>query len=357
MGSKTVTLQQIALEAGVSAVTVSNILNGKNKELWPSTLLRAEKVREIAARLGYRTHGAAKAIATGRFNTIALMMSNSPYVSNLPMRLLWGIQEEAVRCDLHLLLSRISASNQNSDEAIPRILRECMADGLLLDYTHCIPSSLTTLVEKQNIPTIWLNVKQKFNSVYPDDYEAGYQLGKHLGSLGHKSVGYVSYVDGPPTPVHHYSTFDRRLGLSDAISLTKGTIHDFVRSHACFADTLQYWRTYFRGVGGKSCPTAFVTYSARNAMPLMRAAELEGLHSPRDYSIATFDDTEMDYLGLPLCMCKLPWDRIGAKGVQLLLAKIEKREKSMLSEAVKLEWIPGSSTGPVPINRRDPACF
>jgi len=39
------TLRQIAKEAGVSIDTVSRVLNGRNKELWPGTMQRAATIR------------------------------------------------------------------------------------------------------------------------------------------------------------------------------------------------------------------------------------------------------------------------------------------------------------------------
>jgi DNA-binding LacI/PurR family transcriptional regulator len=46
-------------------MTVSNVLNGKNKENWPSTARRAAKIREIAEKMNYRPNAAAKAVVTG----------------------------------------------------------------------------------------------------------------------------------------------------------------------------------------------------------------------------------------------------------------------------------------------------
>ena len=45
------TIDEIAEAAGVSRGTVSNILNGKNKEERPSAIRRANQVRELAAQL------------------------------------------------------------------------------------------------------------------------------------------------------------------------------------------------------------------------------------------------------------------------------------------------------------------
>ena len=68
------TLAEIAREAGVSPATVSNVLNGRNKENWGSSARRADEIRAVAQRMGYRPNAAARATATGRFGAVALLL-------------------------------------------------------------------------------------------------------------------------------------------------------------------------------------------------------------------------------------------------------------------------------------------
>lgn len=56
-----VTLDAVAAQAGVSRDTVSRVLNGRTKEIWPSMVQRAERIRRIAVEMGYRPHAAALA--------------------------------------------------------------------------------------------------------------------------------------------------------------------------------------------------------------------------------------------------------------------------------------------------------
>jgi LacI family transcriptional regulator len=64
--------------AGVSKVTVSQILNGRNKEAYPSAVRRADEIRRIAASLGYRPNAAAKSVRSGRFGAVGLLLSSKP---------------------------------------------------------------------------------------------------------------------------------------------------------------------------------------------------------------------------------------------------------------------------------------
>ncbi|HTG47786.1 MAG TPA: LacI family DNA-binding transcriptional regulator [Actinomycetota bacterium] len=70
-GSRRVSIKDVAREAGVSVTTVSHALNGKGR-LNPET---RERVRGVAARLGYAPNPAARSLVSGRTGLIAVMAS------------------------------------------------------------------------------------------------------------------------------------------------------------------------------------------------------------------------------------------------------------------------------------------
>lgn len=71
MGGRRVSIKDVAREAGVSVTTVSHALNDKGR-LNPET---RKRVREVAARLGYRPNPAARSLVSGRTGLIALVAS------------------------------------------------------------------------------------------------------------------------------------------------------------------------------------------------------------------------------------------------------------------------------------------
>jgi LacI family transcriptional regulator len=68
------TLRMVAKEAGVSVATVSYVLSGRHRShtIKDST---ADRVREVASRLGYRRNDAARAIRTGKSDLVLLSLS------------------------------------------------------------------------------------------------------------------------------------------------------------------------------------------------------------------------------------------------------------------------------------------
>lgn len=67
-----VTQQTIAAEAGVSTTTVSFVLTGRAEQMKvnPAT---ARRVREVAARLGFRPNYHARSLAMGQSHTLGLV--------------------------------------------------------------------------------------------------------------------------------------------------------------------------------------------------------------------------------------------------------------------------------------------
>lgn len=70
------TIRMVAAEAGVSTATVSYVLSGRRGEAGPGcSEATVSRVRAAAERLGYRPNQAARAIRTGRTNTVILSLT------------------------------------------------------------------------------------------------------------------------------------------------------------------------------------------------------------------------------------------------------------------------------------------
>ncbi|MCD9878443.1 LacI family DNA-binding transcriptional regulator [Streptomyces guryensis] len=119
-----VTIQDVAKAAGVSPMTVSNVIND-HPNVRPST---REKVLEAMARLDYRVNVAARNLRKGRTGIIGLAVPevNSPYYG----RLAAGIVAAAERRDLRVSIEQ-TASRENELDALS-LSRNALYDGLIL---------------------------------------------------------------------------------------------------------------------------------------------------------------------------------------------------------------------------------
>ena len=84
--TRRVSMADVAVVAGVSAQTVSRVVNDSPR-VDPATRANVEAAM---SQLGYRMHRAARALRTGRTNTISLIVANLSSVGNAKLPLPWS---------------------------------------------------------------------------------------------------------------------------------------------------------------------------------------------------------------------------------------------------------------------------
>ncbi|MFE0521481.1 LacI family DNA-binding transcriptional regulator [Streptomyces sp. NPDC058954] len=114
----------MAKAAGVSAMTVSNVINDR-PNVRPST---REKVLEAVARLDYRVNVAARNLRKGRTGIIGLAVPevDSPYYGRLAAAIITAAQRRALRVSIEQ-----TASRENELDALS-LSRNHQYDGLIL---------------------------------------------------------------------------------------------------------------------------------------------------------------------------------------------------------------------------------
>ena len=119
-----VTVKDVAKEAGVSPMTVSNVINN-HPNVRDQT---REKVLEAMGRLGYRVNVAARNLSRGRTGTIGLAIPDvkSPYYGLLAASIIAAAERHNLRVSIEQ-----TASRQNELEAVP-LSRNRLYDGLIL---------------------------------------------------------------------------------------------------------------------------------------------------------------------------------------------------------------------------------
>lgn len=330
------TLEEIAEAAGVTPMTVSNILNGRNKENWPSTVRRAQRIRELAQQMNYRPNAAAKAIATGRTGALGLLSSSDPSSGNLFASTLRTIRRELALRDMHLTMGDLDDEKLTNTAFVPKVLRELAADGLLISYIASIPPRLIELIQQHQIPSIWMNTKLPNDSVYPDDQAAAEQATEHLLKMGHTSVAYVH-----PLTSGHYSVAERKAGYLKAMKRArlKPQIVETQRRYTgedWMGDSCSW-------LGNSERPTAVLTYEFKDALPAFCAAMSLGLKVPQDISFLTFHEEEASALGLPITTMLVPCETLGHHAIEMALCKIQAPEIAIPSQAIPFSLASGQT--------------
>ncbi|MGW8882691.1 LacI family DNA-binding transcriptional regulator, partial [Streptomyces mirabilis] len=186
-----VTIHQVAEAAGVSASTVSNVLNGRTDRMQAATLARVEQVIE---QLSYRPNRAARMLRTGRIKVIGLIV---PSVAN-PF---WGalareLEAIALAEGYHVLLC-------NSERDAARELKygeELLADGVsgvvlcssLPSLDHMTPLLSRGLKMVAFDRTAQAGDPPSLASISVDNAMGAEIATRHLIELGHRRLAFVS---------------------------------------------------------------------------------------------------------------------------------------------------------------------
>lgn len=335
----TMTQTELARRLGVSQHTVSVAFGGTGRI---SDHTR-QNVLEQARRLGYRPNGAARSIRTGAFRNVALLTTTDDSIGNLPKALLRGTQQEAERKGLTLMVTEHELSELENPDFRPRILKEHLADGLLINYHREAPPETVRLFRSFKLPTVWLNVRVQDPCVHPDDIGAGREAAEHLLRLGHRRIAYVSYHGE-----RHYSIRDRCHGVGEALAsagLSPGR-HQLLDGVSVP-----------EGVGHATAllslpdrPTAVVCYEQQEAVCIYVAATSLGLRVPVDLSIVSFGTSKLrTAVGLPITTNVVPFDALGRRALRRLVGLTRSGQKDAGSaESLAFDFQDEGSTGPPP---------
>src|SRR4051794_20332710 len=140
-----VTIKEIARRTGLSVPTVGNVLGRSASRYSAET---RQRVLAAAQAMGYRPNSSARAMRQGRTGAAALVLSRSHQSSHshIPAGLLDGIDDELATRGMHLTVSRLTDEELSSDDILPKVLREYLADGMIVNYTHEIPPGMLELI-------------------------------------------------------------------------------------------------------------------------------------------------------------------------------------------------------------------
>ncbi|NBB95543.1 MAG: substrate-binding domain-containing protein [Planctomycetes bacterium] len=343
------TLQDIAKKAGVSRRTAAAVLSGEHKPKRPTALKRAAKVKAVASKMGYRPNAYAKAVRSGTFGSIALLLSTHLGKSRLPPQTLHGICYALSERELHLTVGELPDVRLTDSGYVPKVLREWCSDAMLINYTGEIPLKMINIIEDMDQPAVWLNRKHDHDCVYPDDAAFGRQATEAVLRAGHRRVVYVDWGTGwDRLNEAHYSQRDRQDGYEQAMKDAGLTAECLRRSDTDGnADPMESLKdTVGRLLASDNRPTAFVAYSSAYVRVLAATARSLGLGVPDDVSlvgVGASDDVLDD--NMMISVVAVPEREYGRAGVLLALEKLEAPDgKRMKAVAVKPTKAVGGET-------------
>ncbi|WP_308491879.1 LacI family DNA-binding transcriptional regulator [Microbacterium terrisoli] len=302
-------INDVAREAGVSAQTVSRVANGKDV-VRPAT---RERVIAAMQTLGYRPNSAARALKSGRYRTIGVIMFTLSSYGN--MRTLEAIATEAAAAGYALTLIPLDAATQASVSGAFAQLSEQAVDGIVIVIeAHLLHQAEIEL--PSGLPVVVVDAgAQARRPVVDTDQAQGARLAtEHLLDLGHQTVRHIA------GPVESFSAERRLQSWRDTLVGWGAPVHQPLRGDWS-ADS-----GYRAGLALAAEPTVTAVFAANDQMALgaMRAFHETGRSVPTDISVVGFDDTrEAANFWPPLTTIHQHFERVGVLALTALLQQID----------------------------------
>lgn len=274
-------MADVARTAGVSAMTVSRVLNGEPNV----NPLTREKVDAAIAQLQYVPNPAARSLAAGRQCRIALVHSNpsAAYLSELLM----GCLSRTGSLNVELVVEH--SEPDGSVVELVRRIREHRANAVLLPPPLCDNQDLLEALQGSRLRLAQIATGRPAafaHAVTIDDEAAAHAMTSYLLDQGHRRIGFIA-GDG-----NQSATGQRKRGFERALR-ERGIELD----PACLA---QGDFTYRSGlVAGEALlarsdrPSAIFASNDDMAAAVVAVAHKMRLDVPRDLSVCGFDDTAM----------------------------------------------------------------
>lgn len=329
-GAARTTITAVARHAGVSAATVSRVMNGS------ATVDAgiADRVRASARELNYSANPLARSLVLGRTQTIAYLapdLSNPTFASTLR-----GLGRAAA-ADGHRLLVAESAEDAAHEPDLARELRR-RCDGLVLAAPRMRDADLRAVCDEL-APVVLVNRKapRAGTPVLITDHSAGIRaLARHLLDLGHRRLVFLA---GSPSA----SDTRRRRGLES-----------FVRAHPeVELSTVTCGVTIDDGHAAvdrvlASGATAVLAYNDLVALGVVSGLSERGVDVPGDVSVTGFDDIPFARHTSPaLTTASVPGGELGASAWERLHAAL-RGEAPPGDLTFTPELVVRASTGPAP---------
>jgi len=316
---KTVKMEDIALKAGVSVVTVSKALSDKkgvSEEV-------KKKIKLIAQELGYEQKQEKVIVGSDKTFQIGIIVQQKflGQFASFYWTLYQQISAQAGQCNCFSMLEVINTQDL-AECSTPKLIKEKKVEGIVvigkpdLEYLEMLRS-------KSTVPLVFVDFYDDYGDgdfVISDSFYGAYALTNYLIKLGHREIAYVGTLLSTP------SITDRYLGFVK--SMMEHELH--VKKEWIIDDrNLVFYDGELAITLPSHLPTAFVCNSDRTAGVLIKKLQEAGYRVPEDISVTGYDN----FLDPVLCNVGITTYEVDTK--QMAHVALKMLMKKMRNETYK----------------------
>ena len=310
-GSRVATIGDVARAAGVSAGTVSNVLN---RPSYVSAAVR-ERVLNAISELDFTPSNSARKFRAGRERTLGLAVADLGNQFFVDVTL--GADAEAKSLGVGVVIVHNHLDQKREDQNLDLLIQQ-RVHGIIITPVGEENSRFEKLAQ-QGVPIVYVDRVSGDRPccwVRTDDVAGGRLAGEHLIEMGHRRVLYAG-----GTRISH-QVDARYEGLLGAVTAGGGTLERLETESWGLDDGSQVAEILLARQPA-DLPSAVICANDLIALGLMQRLTLHGVRIPEDIALVGFDDLEWAGAAvIPLSSVRQQRDQLGRRAVQLLMDEL-----------------------------------
>jgi len=304
-----ITMQDVAIKAGVSKSTVSQFINNRYEYMAEETKKRIE---EAIRELGYIPNYIAKSLKQKKTSTIGVIVANILHAFST--EIIRAI-EDVCECNEVQIFVCNADDDPEKERSYIEMLRAKQVDGLIIFPTSG-NVNLYNLLKKSQFPIVFIDRKME-PAIYPtymlDNEKAAQKAVNELINSGKSKIGLVgTSLERNITPrVERVEGFKKTLE-ENGIPINEKWIITAER-HEITAYLERIWED-------DDLPDAFFAVNDLSLIELLKFLKKKNLAIPQNVSVTAVDDSPfMEVLTPPITVVKQPTFEMGKAAAEKIL--------------------------------------
>jgi len=356
------TIRDVARISGVSPMTVTNVLHGRNKKVREET---RERVLQVVRELNYKPPAYANEDSPFRHRTIGFVVpvlerqgfARNSYTQELLSELI--VQCCQIDCAVNVIVDSISGT--------PKLSTRCRYDGRCDGFVVVSPEGHNGVVDKlleRAASVVVVGSKSNFPGTPSIDIDYTATMLKsveHLVELGHRRIAYLDIS-------RRYSASYERLngylrGLAESGKRIGEELTPMIApwgsqedAESSVAADVPLWVSHwedgavelvkaYEQCDPSNRPTAFIGFNDYAVLEACNALTEKGYRCPAHFSMIGCDDTEQGKLHQPrLATYAMPYEQIISECLRLLTEAINEPGSKQEDVLLHAKYIEGAST-------------
>jgi DNA-binding LacI/PurR family transcriptional regulator len=320
------TIRDIAARAGVAPMTVSRAIN-ENGYVSPEA---RERIMRAIKDLDYHPNGLARSLKQRRTHVVGILLPEigHPFSAELARHL----EETFLSRGYTSFISTSQRSIEREQTALNAFF-DHRVDGIVVATleTRAGNDALLRFV-KRGLPVVIVGrtlSHPNVDQVNADHWKGGYEMVKHLVSLGHRRIGFIGASVLINSGLPRFQGYLDGLREHDCVISPELIVGPESLDSPAYATQEEGYDGMRRLLALSQPPTAVFARNDAVAIGAMRAVRDSGRRVPDDVAVAGFDNVPMAaYTTPPLTTVNQPTATLGKRAAEFVLARIEGRSST-----------------------------